>query len=245
MKNLRLLVINLILVNQAGKISYHIIMRRTFLISIILYVISNTLAAQNSYRQIISNYGTLEFPGKPQAKDTLGKRVYYYPGDSAYYVALMTEDDKAAEILKSESDLYEYYDGMIESMLELEKGKLIAKNKIDFKGFKGIDIEYSVNAKKNMPDLKFKRIIFLNLQVIDMEYWTLSGNKNVTEQDRMRFFNSFGFLKKPPFPEQYQAPEKVHAHSSAYMLGKMVGRIVGFLIVILFIGFIIYLVAKK
>jgi len=216
-------------------------MKQKFLFSILFCCISFSVSAQNRYRQTFSNFAAIDFPGKPRVMDTLGQKIYSYTGDSASYTVILRDDRDVSQILQSESDLDEYYDGMIEGILKAEKSKLIAKTKIQFESLKGMQIECLLETKKNLPNLKFTRLILLNSKIIVIDYSTLSEYRNLTENDRATFFNSLQLLERGAVVNQYNVPDKIQSHSTAYMLG----RITGFLLLVLLVGGIIYFVAKK
>ncbi|WP_460553985.1 hypothetical protein [Ferruginibacter profundus] len=216
-------------------------MKKKFLLSLLLYLIFFCTAAQSRFRQTLSNRFTIDFPVKPQFKDTLGKDVYYSIGDSACYTAIVADDEETGDMLHSEKDLYEYYEGIIEGILKAEKSKLVTKSNIQWNGVKGMEIECSLPVKTNIYDLKFKRFFFFNRKLIVLDYSTFAQYRNVTEQDKANFFSSLQLVQKNTAVSQYSANVKSGTHSTAYALGK----ITGVLVMLLILGFIIYRVVKR
>ncbi|TKC06933.1 hypothetical protein [Pedobacter frigoris] len=161
-----------------------------FTLSVILLLMGHLASAQTGYKQKVTDYSSVVFPGQPVHIDTLGQNCYKYVDSLAVYLVAIREGKEEDDVLDA-AKLSEYYEGVIKGILRVTNGKLISKKAFDTQGLKGIDFVYTSTQNPNVPYLRFQRIIFINNALIAIHFFTFSENKAAAEIASNKFFNSF------------------------------------------------------
>ncbi len=207
--------------------------------------ISSLSLAQESYQQEIANLATIMFPAAPGIQHISGRQVYSFAGESAIYVVTVTDIGNTGMVMEGESDLDEFYEGVVKGVMNAAKGKLISKKKVMVNGLKGIDIEYVSDTNPNLPALRFQRSVFFNNKSFAISFWTTPENKNSTAHERNTFFNSFApsIVKEKivQFANKRPAPAPNSAGNIGYGIGKLIGTLLLPAVIVLLI---VYFVRK-
>ena len=120
------------------------------------------------------------------------------------------------------AELSEYYEGVIEGVLKAANGQLISKKEFELSGLSGVDFTYTASDNPNLPDLRFQRVIFINDELIVINFLTSSENKAAAENEVGKFFNSF--VINSSGVELTQGAE----NPIAFKIGTLFGRFAGF-----------------
>jgi len=198
-----------------------------------LIIISSTALtkAQNSHKISISKFATINFPSAPLIFDTLGVKTYRYSNDFADYLVAVKDMTKIDGFYLRAENLKDFYRGLEESTLEGDKAKLISKKPFIVNGLEGIEMTY-LGLTPSLPDLKFKRAIFINGIVISIDFMTSVEDKLQTQAERELFFNSFSIIGKKTDLKQETINHQVEEKQN---FNYILGRLFGYLFIIVFI----------
>ena len=196
------------------------------------------LLAQNIYKQKLSNLATIDFPGKPDFHDTLHQKFFSYRGDSGVYSVTVLDISFDPTFKVKRGKVSEVYDGVIAGTLKATEGTLIDKKKIKLDSLDGLEIEYESTANPNVPDRRFKRVVFFNDRLYNCDFWTSSSLATQTFLSREKFFNSFTVTADKKSLRQ----DTDTAYQTGYEIGYYV---IGPLFIIGIIALIVYFIVRK
>ena len=192
-----------------------------YVLSILLLFIGHFVSAQTGYKQKLTDFSSITFPQQPIRLDTLGHTSYrYIDALATYVVTIRASTDK--DMVLDAAELSEYYEGVIEGVLKAANGQLISKKEFELSGLSGVDFTYTASDNPNLPDLRFQRVIFINDELIVINFLTSSENKAAAENEVGKFFNSF--VINSSGVELTQGAE----NPIAFKIGTLFGRFAGF-----------------
>lgn len=216
-------------------------MKSHILFIVLFFFTLNQTSAQEGFKQNLAHLISINFPSKPDASDTLGQQVFHYAdADASYLVVAMDLSKKQNFELKS-GDLDEFYKGNVKGVLDAAKGKLISEKPFEIEGLKGLDIVYKSSSNPLLPDLRFKRILFLNGIMLSIDFWTLSENELKTKPERDKFFNSITIIADKASLQQGTSG----VESAAYDIGFVIGSVAAWLVIPGIVLIIILMVRRK
>ena len=216
-------------------------MKLHIIVIILFFSTLNQATAQEGYKQNLANLISINFPSKPEANDTLGQQTFHYSDANATYVVVTIDLSKNKHVELKSSELDEFYKGNVNGVLEASKGKLISEKPFEIDGLKGLDIVYKSSSNPLLPDLRFKRILFLNGVVLAIDFWTLSENELKTKPERDKFFNSIAIIA-----DKASLQQGVSATGfAAYHIGYVVGSVAAWLVLPGIVLVIILLIKRK
>lgn len=198
-------------------------------------------SAQGIYKQSLAGLATINFPAKPIATDTLGYEVFHYTDSIARYIVVAQDLSREPGFKLKAGELTEFYKGHIEGVLKTANGVLVSEKPFEIDGLKGIDLVYT-STNPNLPDLRFKRLIYLNLRVLSIDFWIKSENEQQTKVERDRFFNSFVITADQVNTLQETLPT---SNDQAFNVGYVIGVVSVLAIVIGLIVVIVLFVKKR
>lgn len=160
---------------------------------------------------------TVEFPGAPKKKEMesrLGPADAYVLNDGAALYMVMVQKDAMAEE-SGDEEIAEFYGGIIRGL----GGKVISKKTFILNGFPGIEAQFSTPNKPQLPAVKFLRTVMVNGTTYALQFWTSTEQASNTADSRRRFFASL----QPKAQPVAGVAKGVRANSRAYKLGKLLG----------------------
>jgi hypothetical protein len=212
-------------------------MRKTVLL-LTTFFCASLLLGQTIYKQKLSDLASIDFPEKPDFHDTLHQKIFNYNGDSATYMVIVADISFDPTFKVKPGKVNEVYEGVIAGTLKATKGRLINKKRIKIDVLDGVEIEYISNTNPNLPDRRFKRLVFFNDKIFNYDFWTLSSLKIQTNNSREKFFDSFTITADKTSLRQNT--------DTAYQTGYEIGYyIIGPLIIIGVIALIVYFIVRK
>ena len=203
------------------------------LISLLASVSLGAYAQQDKWQKIIvGDSVTVEFPGVPEQKETetkLGKAQAYTLTDGrALYMAIV--QSHALEEESNDSEIAEFYSGVLKG----SGGQVLKKTSFSTNGFSGVEAQFITPENPQLPAVKFLRVVAVNGTAYIQQVWTSDEQNEAVAPERQRFFASF----QPKVAKVDQAGEGVQTNTSAYRLGKLLGRL-AFYAVVAFVGFVL------
>jgi hypothetical protein len=191
-----------------------------------LLLITNLSFSQEWSKTELTDFASIEFPSTPEKTNSNGV-TYYSASDDIGVFMVMIKDLGNPRI--TESELPKFYHGVISGALESVNGELLEKKEFQSNGIKGMEILYTANSNPQLPDLRQKRILVANNNIISYEFWTFKENEQLASINKDKFFNSISISS-----EKVIEPEKKEINS-AYESGFVFGKIISYLLVIVLI----------
>lgn len=208
---------------------------------VFVFILTTCFAfAQTPSKQNLANIASITFPSSPQVSDTLGFQVLKYSDSIAHYLVIAQDLSKEAGFKLKKEELNEFYDGNIEGVLKAAGGKLISKKPFQINGLKGLDVEYSA-SNPDLPNLRFKRILFINNIIFSLDFWVSSENEVKSREAKDRFFNSLVITADKANLKQNTDIDTVTAVEAGYVAGQIIFYISLFAI----IAIIVVLIRKR
>lgn len=192
---------------------------------IFILLTTHSLTAQDWDSTQLNNFASITFPFKPNRMDTLGQT--FFSGQDAFglYVVSVHDVSGNPNMQVRPSKLPDIYQKHLAGALEEAKGKLISQKDFIVNGLKGLDVMYQGPAGTTLPEIRYKRVLFVNNVLFSYEVWTTKELQEFVLPSRDKFFNSFSINLADP---------RQFTHSDAdhnYQVGYAIGRVVGFLVV--------------
>tara|TARA_R110000868_G_scaffold352263_2_gene613531 strand:- start:51 stop:701 length:651 start_codon:yes stop_codon:yes gene_type:complete len=189
---------------------------------IALLLITNFSFSQEWSKTELTDFASIEFPSIPEKTNSNGVTYYSTSDDIGVYM-VMIKDLGNPRI--TQSGLPEFYQGVISGALKSVNGELLEKNEFQLNGIKGVEILYTANSNPQLPDLRLKRILVADNNIISYEFWTFKENEQLASINKDKFFNSISIST-----EKGIEPEKKETNS-AYESGFVFGQIVFYLFI--------------
>ncbi len=190
---------------------------------ITLLVITNLSFSQEWSKTELTDFASIEFPITPEKTNSNGVTYYSTSDDIGVYM-VMIKDLGNPRI--TESELPKFYQGVISGALESVNGELLEKNEFQSNGIKGIEILYAANSNPELPDLRHKRILVADNNIISYEFWTFKENEQLSSINKGKFLNSISIST-----EKGIGSEKKETNSD-YESGFVFGKIIFYLLII-------------
>ncbi|MBB3125304.1 hypothetical protein FHS04_002860 [Mesoflavibacter sabulilitoris] len=193
---------------------------------IVILLISNLSFSQEWSKTRLNNLASIEFPNTPDKTNKNGGVYYSTSDDIGVYVVVIKNIGKPE---MTESGLPEFYEGVTSGTLAATEGDLLEKSEFQLDGIKGVEISYLANYNPQLPNLRYRRMLVVNNNLISFEFWTFEENEELASKNKDKFFNSIDVsnakiaeLKNPENEEE----------NSAYESGFLIGKVVFYLFII-------------
>jgi len=207
---------------------------------IALLLITNLCFSQEWSETKLNDFSSIYFPSSPDKSESMGGLYFTTSDDTGVYM-VMIKDIGNPKI--TESELPQFYQGVLSGALKSVNGELIEKNEFKSNGINGVEMLYTANSNPQLPNLRHKRILLVNNYLISYEFWTFKETEQIASINKERFFNSIvvSFKKDIDLEENEQ--------TSTYEAGVAFGKVISYLLIIgLIIGGVLLirkLVRKK
>jgi hypothetical protein len=198
-------------------------MYKFYFVALIIISSTTLTKAQSLHKIAITNFATINFPSQPIISDSLDVKIYQYSDSVADYLVMVKDMRKLKGFQLKSENLGDFYRGLEESTLEGDKAKLISKKPFIIDNLKGFEMVY-IGSQPNLPNLKFKRAIFIDGIVISIDFKTSVENKLRTQANREIFFSSFSIMEQKHNLKQATInPKEDLSKNFSYILEKLIG----------------------
>ncbi len=202
---------------------------------IVLLLISNFSFSQEWTKIELNEFASIKFPNPSDVKNNRQAKIYSTSDDVGRYI-VMTKDLGDPKL--KESELYGFYQDVIAGTLKTTQGELLETNEFILNGILGMEILYKTNLNSLLTDLRQKRIILINNNVISYEFITYSENKQLAAINKNKFFNSIS-ISKVIVPKEKET-------NDTYKSGSKSGKIVFYVsIIVLLIGGVLLILNRN
>jgi hypothetical protein len=155
-----------------------------------LLLFTNLSSAQDWFTQQVSESVSLDFPIAPETSTTNGMTVYTVNINEAFCMATVVNVRGKIDENANPQNLYESY---LEGALASANGKLLQRENFYVNGVPGLEIIYTASSNSDLPDLRQKRVMLYDQNLISFEYWTYSNSTDTVQSSKAKFFSSLGF----------------------------------------------------
>ena len=187
---------------------------------ITLLCITNICFSQEWSKTKLNDFSSIEFPFSPDKTES-NAEVYFSSSDDLAAYLVTIHDFRVDPIISK----HEFYEGIISGGLEAVNGKLLEKIEFEYKNLKGFEIKYLANSNPQLPDLRYKRLLYINNHLISYEFLTFKENEQLVTINKEKFFNSFSATVN-------EVNEPEIKRNIAYERGIIIGKVIGFLFVL-------------
>jgi len=187
---------------------------------IVLLLITNLSFAQDWTKTELNDFSSIEFPVAPE-KTVQNGDIYYSTSDNYGVYLVMIRNMGNQKV--SESELPQFYEGFLNGALKSINGELIKQNEFNTNGIIGNEMVYLANSNPQLPNLRHKRVILKNNNLISYEFWTFEESEQLASKNKEKFFNSISLTNvKVAEPENPENEKTNSAYESGFLIGKVV-----------------------
>ncbi len=185
-------------------------------IIIALLLITNFSFSQEWTKITLNDFSSIEFPLVPDKQEINGDT--YFSATDSLGMYLVVIKNISAHNIKS-SQLKQYYKGVMSGALDSANGELLKQNPFQLNTLIGEEMVYIANSNPQLPDLRHKRILINNNNLISYEFWTYDNLKQQAAANKERFFNSINIVVTKEIKSTPK--ETSSAFKAAYIFGKL------------------------
>ncbi|MGV6830523.1 MAG: hypothetical protein ACWA5P_03045 [bacterium] len=218
------------------------------LLLLFLFIIHNAVG-QDWVTTPIADVASVSFPAPSEITGTPNEIVYVSEDEDAYYLVVIQKlsAQESAGITKAE--IPEFYNGIVQGAMDATNGTVISVNNIEIQNNPALEVAYEVPPNNNLPTQRFKRILYANQTIINIDFWPLKSLNPTINKKKARFFKSFKLSAtnstyiaeetNPVFDEDQEESLR-----KSYNIGYRVGQIIFYLVLVLVIIGIILLIRR-
>ena len=216
----------------------------------LLFIFSaNNIYAQDWIKTDITEFASIKFPVESELIETPRERVYTAEDEFGYYVVSIRKltDQQSSQIKKE--DIPTIYRGVADGAISSANAELVSMNEIYIQKNPAVELEYNAQSNPNLPSQRFKRIIYLNQNIISIDFWPLTNQKEIINEKKAKYFNSFLINSNEIDKNSADLNQDFDKSNTSYETGFVVGQVIFYIILTAFlIGIILlirYLIKKK
>ena len=221
-------------------------MKLTYKLLVLFIFFFKISFSQEWLKTEITEFASIKFPLQSELTETQNEIVFVSEDENAYYIVSVRKlsDQQSSRI--SKADIPNLYKGVAQGAIDASNGVIISMNEIEIQNIPALELEYEVSANDNLPNKRFKRIIYSNQNLISIDFWPLKNQKNIIAENKTRFFDSFilklNGIQNTSKDNTTELNDKTQDNygNSAYETGFVLGKIIFYLLLItILIGIVI------
>lgn len=216
----------------------------------------NIIFAQEWVKTEITDFASINFPVESELTETSREMVYTAEDEFAYYIVSVRKLNEQQSSRITQNDIPNLYQGVVQGTMDATNGEVVSMNDIRVQKLPVLELEYNVITNSNLPNQRFKRIFYINQFIISIDYWPLTNQKNITNEIKAKYFDSFKFNSNEIDNTSTTDAIVLNdtngdeiAYNNGYEIGYFIGKIIFYLLLIaIVIGLIVLirrLVKKK
>ncbi|MDN3723805.1 hypothetical protein QRD02_05385 [Aequorivita sp. SDUM287046] len=217
-------------------------MNSTYKLLILLFLIANTSYAQEWVKTDITDFASIDFPVASELIETGQETVYNARDEVAFYLVSIRKltDQQTSQI--TQKDIPTIYQGVVRGALESANAELVSLNEIAIQEFLAVELEYLAQSSPELPSQRFKRVIYLNQNIINIDFWPLTDATTLSNERKATFFNSFTITSNQIAQTSTNENHNSAIYDAGYKTGLLLGQIVFYAILLGFILGIVLLI---
>lgn len=204
---------------------------------ILSFFIANISYAQDWVKTDITDFASINFPIESKLTKNQVETVYSAEDEFAFYIVSIRKltDQQSSQI--TQKDIPSLYQGVVQGTMDAAKAKIISMNEIILQNTPALELEYNASANPNIPSHRYKRIIYINKNIINIDFWPLTNEKNIISEKKTKYFNSFlinlnkNEVSKTPIIKN----DNTDKSNSGFEIGVLIGQIAYYIALIVFL----------
>ncbi len=217
-------------------------MKLTIKFFLLLLLVTNFSFAQEWVKTDLTEFASINFPVASELIETGQESVYNAKDEVAFYVVSVRKLTAQQSSQITKEDISTIYQGVVNGALTSSNAELISINEIYIEEFPAVELESHAQSNPGLPNQRFKRVIYLNQNIISIDFWPLTNQTVISDEMKAKFFNSFSI--KPNEVSQTSTIENQNSiiYDTGYNTGLLIGQIVFYVILIALLLGIIFLI---
>lgn len=158
---------------------------------ILLVLITNINFAQEWVKTDITEFASIDFPVKSELIESQRETFFNAKDEFAFYIVSIRKltDQQSSQITKE--NIPTIYQGVVDGAIAAANAELVSINDIYIQEIPAVELEYNAESNPALPIQRFKRIIYLNQNIISIDFWPLTNQENISNEKKAKYFNSF------------------------------------------------------
>ena len=217
---------------------------------ILLFIFTaNIIYAQDWVKTNLTEFASISFPIESKLIETQKETVYTAEDEFGFYIVSIRKltDQQSSQITKD--DIPNLYQGVAQGVMDASNGEIVSMNEIFIQKIPALELEYNAIANPELPSRRFKRIIYLNQNIVIIDFWPLTNQKDVTNENKIKYFNSFLINSIEIEKNSTLVNQESDNYNAGYEIGFIIGQIFFYVILLTFlIGIFLlirYVIRKK
>lgn len=209
---------------------------------IIFIFIASITYAQDWVKTDITEFASIDFPVKSELIETQRETVYNAKDEFAYYIVSIRKltDQQSSQI--TNEDIPNIYRGVADGAIASSNAELVSMNEIYIDQIPAVELEYNAQSNPDLPSQRFKRIIYLDQNIISIDFWPLTNQKDITNEKKAKYFNSFLINSNDVDKTSATVNQDIDKSNSDFETGFIIGQIIFYVILISFLIGIVFLI---
>jgi len=217
-------------------------MKLTNKLFLLIVLLTNISYAQDWVTTDITEFASIDFPVKSELIETQRETVFNAKDEYAFYIVSVRKltDQQSSQI--TNQDIPNIYRGVADGAIASSNAELVSMNEIFIQKIPAVELEYNAQSNPDLPIQRFKRIIYLNQNIISIDFWPLTNQNDITNEKKAKYFNSF-LINSTDIDETSKIlSQDIDKSNTDYDTGFLIGQIIFYIILIAFLIGIVLLI---
>lgn len=211
-------------------------MKLTSKLYLLLLFIGNIAFSQSWVTTEVTDFAIIDFPVASELTETGAETVFSASDANAVYGVTIRKLSDQESLQITQDEIPNLYQGFASGAVNAVGGEIVSMNEIIIDEISGLEIEYKTHPDYELPGQRFKRIIYVNQNIISIDFWPLAEDDALMIENRAKFFDSFSINLDEIANIEAPLNSQETVASTAYKIGYVVGLIMSFL---LFVGLLV------
>lgn len=211
-------------------------MKLTNKLLLLFIFITNITYAQEWIQTDITDFATINFPVESELNKSQRETIYFAEDEFAFYMVAIRKLTNQQSSQITQKDLTDLYQGVVQGTLDASNAEIISMNEIKLQNIPALELELYGPANPNLPSQIFKRIIYVNQHIINIDFWPLTNQKDIANEKKIEYFNSFLInLEKIENATTSIQSDNSDEFNTGYEIGFFIGQIISYVFLIAFL----------
>ncbi|MAZ73279.1 MAG: hypothetical protein CMC70_09035 [Flavobacteriaceae bacterium] len=208
----------------------------------LLLVTANSIHAQEGIPTNITKFATINFPTESKVIETQRETVYTAEDEFGYYIASTVKftNQQSSQITKE--SLQTLYQGVAQGAIDAANAEVVSMDEVFIQDIPALEMEYNAPSNSGMPSKRFKKIIYVDQHIITLDFWPVTSQKNLVNENKTKFFNSFSVNAVETEQPSTVQNNQENTTDIAYETGFLIGKISFFVVLLVLLAGVILLV---
>ena len=166
-------------------------MKLTTKLFVLIVLLANISYAQEWVKTDITEFASIDFPVKSELIESQGETIFNATDEFAFYIVSIKKLTAQHISLITKENIPTLYQGVVNGALAAANAELVSMNEIYIQEVPAVEVEYNAQSNPALPSQRFKRVIYLNQNIISIDFWPLTNQENITNEKKAKYFNSF------------------------------------------------------